>query len=276
MVEWGLCCETGKGVEKDFSEAGRWYKRAMDNESAHGAFCYGSLLENGKGVKRDTITALSCYKYAADNGYEAAQSKYGLILEFGTMGLQPNLAKSVKYYKMSSDQGNPQGMFYYADMLEHGKGVPIDIPQAITLYKLAAQKLHTRSVRRLALLMMEGKGVPREVEMGTDMLWRFAGQLEADGKKREAFDLYQTLSNQGYRACVLKCAECFENGIGCSKDPESSAALYQKLIDNDANDCEALVRLARLMAVGNGVKKDVKRATQLLQRAMAAEKKHRK
>jgi TPR repeat protein len=51
-------------------------------------------------------------------------------------------------------------MFRQADMLENGKGVPVDLPQAIRLYRMAAEMGHIRSIGYLGWLLFQGKGVP--------------------------------------------------------------------------------------------------------------------
>jgi TPR repeat protein len=278
MIQWGRACEMAHGVQQNYTEAARWYKAAMDRGNAHAAWCYADMLENGKGTPKDPAGAVRCYKYAADAGHEKAQARYGLILENGMLGVPKNLPEAVRYYKMSSDQGNAQGMFFYADMLEFGKGLTKNMNEAVRLYRLAAEKGHLAAIGYLGFLLFQGNGVRKDAENGLKLMAAAADQgdtaswlrlgaiFEATNNRTEAFKCYQKAAEKENIRGVLNLARCFEEGIGCTRNPGTAADLYQKLI-NQANDADSMFRLGQMKVSGKGVPQDVVGGIKLLQKA---------
>jgi TPR repeat protein len=280
MIELGLANEMARGVPQNYSEACRWYRAATERGSAHAAYCYADMFECGKGVPKNPPEAVRLYKQAADAGHERAQAKYGLICEQGSLGIQKNLPEAVRYYKMSSDQGNARGMFYYADMLEFGKGVAKNMPEAVKLYRLAAQKGYAPAIGYLGWLLVEGDGVQKDVDSGVRLLLaaadegdvqsmiKLGGLLEKQGSLDKAFTFYKMAAETGAVRGVFHYARCLDDGIGVRADPAQAATLYQKLVDQ-ANDCNAMYCLAILKLQGKGVRKDIDAGVKLLKRAIA-------
>jgi TPR repeat protein len=61
----------------------------------------------------------------------------GFCLQYG-LGVEIDLAQSVKYYKMSADQDHPGGAYHYALCLHYGIGVDQDLEEAARYYERAA------------------------------------------------------------------------------------------------------------------------------------------
>ena len=68
----GVCYEKGKGVEKDLTEAFKWYQMAANQGVAAAQYALGVCYFNGKGVGKDLTEASKWYQKAADQGYVAA------------------------------------------------------------------------------------------------------------------------------------------------------------------------------------------------------------
>ena len=79
----GYMYQYGQGVEKDYSEAVKWYKKAADQGYA-GAQCnLGVMYENGYGVEKDYSEAAKWYRKAADQGYDRALRNLSELYEKG-------------------------------------------------------------------------------------------------------------------------------------------------------------------------------------------------
>jgi TPR repeat protein len=65
----GVCYATGKGVQKDDTEAMQWYREAAEQGHAAAQYNVGSCYENGTGVLKDEIQAFQWYRKAADQGH---------------------------------------------------------------------------------------------------------------------------------------------------------------------------------------------------------------
>jgi TPR repeat protein len=64
----------GEGVQQDYSEALRWYRKAADHENAKGQYGLGLIYYHGHGVTLDLGEALRWYRKSADQGYAKAES----------------------------------------------------------------------------------------------------------------------------------------------------------------------------------------------------------
>jgi TPR repeat protein len=63
----------GYGVTKDYGEAGRWYRKAVEQGNAAAQYNMGVMYENGYGVEMDLTKARYWYQKAADQGFEEAK-----------------------------------------------------------------------------------------------------------------------------------------------------------------------------------------------------------
>lgn len=74
--------EHGKGVEKDYAEAVKWYWKSAEQGAAWAQNNLGVMYENGRGVKKDKNEAENWLHKAARQGHSGAQDelkKRGII-----------------------------------------------------------------------------------------------------------------------------------------------------------------------------------------------------
>ena len=62
----GTMYDKGEGVEKNATEAVRWYRRAAEQGDAFGQFMLGDMYRNGEGVAHDEAEAMHWNQLAAD------------------------------------------------------------------------------------------------------------------------------------------------------------------------------------------------------------------
>jgi TPR repeat protein len=56
------------------------------------------------------------------------------------IGIERNVEEAVKYYKLSSDQGNSSGQLNNGYCLENGIGIERNVEEAVKYYKLSADQ----------------------------------------------------------------------------------------------------------------------------------------
>ena len=72
-------CETGRnyyhgfGVERDYTEALKWFRKAAHQGNAPAQNNIGAMYRHGEGVKRDYSAALKWFRKAADKGFTPSQ-----------------------------------------------------------------------------------------------------------------------------------------------------------------------------------------------------------
>ena len=89
--------ENGNGVEKNYTEAVRWYREAVSKGHALAMNNLGWVYESGHGVKQDYSEAMKLYRQAADKGEVWGMRNLGRMYENG-IGVSKNLREAVNWY----------------------------------------------------------------------------------------------------------------------------------------------------------------------------------
>ena len=96
----------------------------------------GVCYERGQGVEKNYTEAVKWYRKAAEQGHAEAQYKLGFCYKYGD-GVEENLTEAAKWYTKAAEQGKATAQFYLAEMYEKGEGVDKDIAEAVKWYNEA-------------------------------------------------------------------------------------------------------------------------------------------
>ena len=77
----GLMYANGEGVEKDYAEAVKWYRKAAEQGNAIAQSNLGWMYQYAKGVEKDFVEAYAWYNIAAKNWSPAAEVRDNLEKE---------------------------------------------------------------------------------------------------------------------------------------------------------------------------------------------------
>ena len=150
----------GKGVEKNFTEAVKWYKKAAYQGNAKAqeglAICY----DNGNGVEENIKEAVKWYTRAAEQGNADAQNDLGYCYEFGE-GVEENIKEAVKWYTKAAEQGLPIAQCNLGVCYENGDGVEKNLEEAIKWYTKAADQGYAKAQYYLGKAYDKGEGVAK-------------------------------------------------------------------------------------------------------------------
>ncbi|MBO7321300.1 MAG: sel1 repeat family protein, partial [Bacteroidales bacterium] len=64
----------GEGVEKNYTEAVKWYRKAADKGHLDAQYNLGNRYYNGEGVEKNYTEAVKWYRKAADKGHSNAKN----------------------------------------------------------------------------------------------------------------------------------------------------------------------------------------------------------
>lgn len=190
----GVMYQQGKGVEKNYKRAAKWYQLAADQKlpaaQNHLGYLYhygkgvpqnlrkavkfyklsatqndnlafhnlGIVYENGHGVSQDYEKAIKYYKIAAKSGFAESQNEVGLMFLAG-LGVSQNFEKAVYWFGLSANQGHVIGQSNLGYMYHFGYGVPVDYRKSLKWYKLAAEAGNGIAQYHLSSMYMNGLGV---------------------------------------------------------------------------------------------------------------------
>jgi TPR repeat protein len=131
------------GVEQDFGEAARWYRRL------------------------------------AAAGDARAQTSLGLMYARG-LGAPPNMAEARRWWSLAAAQNDAGAQHNLAMVYFEGQGVEKDLRQALHWFERAARRGHVLSQRMVGLMYYEGNGIDRDELKGLTWL-SIAMQMGEEG-----------------------------------------------------------------------------------------------
>ena len=107
QCELGVCYLLGKGVERDYERAIKWFYAAAVQGVIAAQYNLGVIFELGLGVAKDEEGALKWFLKAAEQGTAAAQYK---LWDFYArrIGVVQNWEEAVKWLSLSAEQNFPK------------------------------------------------------------------------------------------------------------------------------------------------------------------------
>lgn len=100
----GYLYHHGEGVEKDYKEALKWYKEAIDLGGINAAYNIGLIYNNGAfGVEKDYKLAREWYMKASEDKHSNAMYYLGLLYHQGNDDVGKDYAEALKWYAKAMD-----------------------------------------------------------------------------------------------------------------------------------------------------------------------------
>lgn len=130
LVSLGLLTEAGNGVPRDPQGAIDYYARAARGGSPDGAINLAVALYQGDVVPRDVDRAVSLFRRAAEAGSAIATFNLGVLAQDGTAG---RIEDALGLFLRAARAGEPRGYRAAAVLLDEGRGVEKDPPEAASL-----------------------------------------------------------------------------------------------------------------------------------------------
>ncbi len=134
------------------------YLEDAEAGDAKAQFKVGMFYENGKAgyLKQDIPSAAMWYREAARKGHLEAQEKLADILYHGR-GLPINYAEARIWYIKAAEQGSTKAQIKMGHIFQEGKGVRPDLSQSIQWYTMAAEQNSPEAIKELEAIKKEAK-----------------------------------------------------------------------------------------------------------------------
>jgi len=200
MYNLGWCYHMGQNVTRNYKNAIKYYKMAIDKGSkkkdedlrdtvGRAANNLALIYLNGQGVEKDVAKAVELYTVAANLGNKISQRMLGECYEKGE-GVEENAAEAVKWYTQAAEQKDVVAMTNLARCYALGNGVEErDLVVAANWYRQAAEYGYTEAQYNYGRCLMNGVGVARDFDGGLNM-YRIAadkGHMEAQYELGEIY-----------------------------------------------------------------------------------------
>ncbi|MDE6859826.1 MAG: sel1 repeat family protein [Duncaniella sp.] len=167
----GSCYRHGWGVECDMTSAVEWWQKAADLGDAYANYCLGDCYRR---VAEDYSQAVRWYSRAVDFGGNAfPEAQRGLADCYASgHGVEQDWEKAADLYRQAAKNDDPESQYLLAQCYAEGHGVEQDMTEAVRLYKKAATYVnentgyygHARAMRCLGDCYANGDGVRKNAK----------------------------------------------------------------------------------------------------------------
>jgi TPR repeat protein len=223
----------GRGVDRDYKEAVRWYRAAAARGFAAAKYNLGAMFEHGIGVPQDYQKAVAYYRAAAEQGHVLAKARLGLMYQRG-WGVRKDLTEAMRSYRAAAEQGNAGAQSNLGDGYFKGLGLPRDPLQAASWYRKAAEQGFAPAENNLGALYHHGWGLEKDYVQA--LYW------------------YRRAAQQRLAAGENSLGVMYEDGLGVEKDYREAAYWFRAAAEQGESGGQ--FDLATLYAEGRGVPLD--------------------
>ena len=154
----GVCYHFGNGVEKNLSEAVKWWRKAAEQGDAQAQYNLGVCYALGDGVEKNPTEAVKWCRKAAEQGNAQAQYNLGFCYDFGN-GVEKNLSEAVKWYRKAAEQGLASAQYNLGVCYTKGNGVEKNLSEAVKWYRKAAEQGNAKAQYNLGVCYYKGQGM---------------------------------------------------------------------------------------------------------------------
>jgi len=289
MKMLGTLYSNGTGVEKNLTQAFKWYKKASeapDGSQVAITKRVGDMYARGDGTpvneKKATeywTKALTYYEGKTDLSDSELRTLASMYAR--GQGRESNGEKAIALLKERYTSGDSDIARLLGDIYHDGLGIRKDMEQAFYWYNIAKKAGDTARLRRLADMYFNGDGTAQDRQKAEKVYTLYVTQLEERIKDPDVHDSYvRELAHMyaqgngvemadGQRAIALLkgmrgrddglnerlIGDIYYNGYGLKKaDKEQAAQWYIKAVE--LGDKARLALLARIYMRGESITKD--------------------
>ncbi|KAI9665321.1 MAG: ERAD-associated protein [Alyxoria varia] len=125
----------GEGGEQSYHKAKIWFRRGIENGDALCQYSMGLMQLYGLEMPGNPVRAAEFFGAAADQEHSPAQVRLGAL-----MMDQGDIKTATRYFDLAARTGNPEALYYLAEMHDLGIEKGKSCPTATVYYKMVAEK----------------------------------------------------------------------------------------------------------------------------------------
>lgn len=254
MNNLAYCYKNGFGVDQDVEIAAEWFKKSAETGSVDAMFELGQYYQN---VLIDSSKAKMWYLKAAELGHAEAINYLGVIY----IDDEGNYEEAIKCFEKAVEMEVPMAYRNLAICYRDGSGVKQDLKKAEELFAKATE-FGVEDVNDIKDDMLSSQ---------EDEQIDIANSLFAEGKQKEAINVYKKLAEKGNARAQGNYGKCLLYALGIKQNLKEGIAWLEKSAEQEyAWSC---LRLAEAYAGcdynGNNIKVDTEKAIAYLKKALA-------
>ena len=153
----------GNGVEKNYDEAFKWYKKSAEQHYTRAEFNLASSYMSGQGTERSSAEAIKWYQAAAGSDDLAANLALGNIYSRGSKDITIEQNKAFQYYSAAAAKGSEEADFNLGGMYLFGTGTEKNADKAIEIYNRLAANGNDKAAMILGEIYESDKYVSQDL-----------------------------------------------------------------------------------------------------------------
>lgn len=161
LFDLAVMYDNGDGVERDTTQALKWYQEAAEQGLAKAQFNLAVLYFTGDGVVKDDGQAVKWFRRSAEQGIVASQHNLGAFYEKG-IGVKSDIASAIQWYRKAADQGLPESQYMLGTKYGLGDGLELNKIESFRWIRYAANQGHSESQWLVASFYFGGIGVCKD------------------------------------------------------------------------------------------------------------------
>lgn len=237
--------KTGILGEKNYLKAIEYYRRASMMENPESFYNLGFLYLTGKGFKRDLVKAYEYFMKGADLKNVNSYRLLALLHLYGEEPIEQNSQKAKEYYDKAIKLNDSNSIVSKALLYYYGDSVEKDYLKARELFLLAANKNVANAFYNLGKMYKRGDIGKRDYDKAIHY-FKIAARLNQP-------DSYYYLGKLYFK------------GQGVPQDYKMAKSYYE--IGSELNEPYSSYKLGIMYENGIGVKQDYKKAEQYFKKA---------
>ena len=148
-------------LNNHYKKAYKWFKKLTDSNKPRykggGYNTIGLFYKHGYAVPKNNKKALEYFKKAIELGFYGAYNNLGLAYQHGELGVNQNLKKAKRYFKIAANHGGKPSKFNLANLYAHKN----QYKKAFHWYHQAAKQYYLSGMLQTGLVYSLGKGVSK-------------------------------------------------------------------------------------------------------------------
>ena len=232
----------------EYEKAYEYAQNAAEKGAKTGCKVLGDLYLNGRAVAQDDHKALDYYMQAAALGDEDACNQIGRIYMEGR-GVDENPEQAFFWYNESAQKNSDVGMFNVARCYHDGYGVEQNIEKAVEWFKKSAEAKCVDAMLELSMyyrktLADDGKSkrwLKKAADLGSPAAINHLGVIaEREGKFKVAVKCFKNAIDVDFPDAYLNLALCYREGKGVKKDLKKAEELLAKAAELGIEDASEI------------------------------------
>ena len=272
-------CE-GDGVEQNYSEAAKWFRKSAEHGHSNAQNYLGWLYHNGYGVEQNYDQAFEWYRMAANQENATAQFNLGYCYKNG-QGTEQSYIRATEWFRRAADQGDGDadiewrkikreieasdpirqlnlGCKYYK-----GNGVEQSYAQAVELFFMAAEQGNKEAQYNLGQCYKNGRGVEQDYSKAAEWYRKAARQGDKDAESELQAIVHQTGTTDAI--VQLNLGRKYYKGDGVEQSYSKAVELFRRAAKQ--GNKEAQYNLGQCYKNGRGVEQDYSKAAEWYRKA---------